>query len=631
MMRVLCIACLLPLLSVTCLAQQAPVIEVDLVQGEWESITIPPLPESAGVAATVALEAPGELPDEAFELCWQDPGKHWLVPAATHDRPSAEAPAWLVIEALRAEPGEYRVPVLMTGAGKRSTLCTVVLTLHPVELPPTGNFLYKPWYDVTMWGSRDADPEQQHRVEAFVRHLASLRVTTGSQGMPFNDYVTRAVLADTGEPASVLRERPELLAADPLPKLDFSRYDPWYAQLLAAGVTRIDVHQGRLTDERLANAVEWVTGRKYQFGDPEWERCYTWLLGEFRGYLLGLGFDEVRVKVRDEIGHTEVDDWLVEAGMFKRHGFPVWTTITDNVARRADCVARMNPVCDGWVLQHMLFDEWRALVGGTWTRTEDTAAFGADWKPYTNGDAKRTYSQQFFDMEGRPEWKRVESVRVFEDGTELRQIQGPWGNTETGVFANRGPFFYLTPTDGSDPRENGRIYTVRYTYRDPDPNGEALAAIDPDDEVLYYSSLQRDLPYTDMRRLAWLALARDLPGYGTWTYYWWREENRSAEWMDGRVISSPAVEGIRDGNEDAALFVLARGRIEGLDDPQTRAAYQERLDAIVGGEGAILPMEERTYERYIARPVWQDIAVEDAAQFRSAKQAVIRLLVDLEG
>lgn len=611
-------------------AQPAPVISLDLVQGEWEAVELPPLPGDAGLEVALGVDVPDPLPSDAFELFWEHPEDHWLLPAATHARPSPEARAWLVIRRLQAAPGEYRAPVTLARGGREVLLCTLALELHDLTLPPPGNFLYKPWYDVTVWGSRDADPEQQHRVEAVVDHMTSLRVTVGAQGMPFNDYVTRALLADSGEPLSVLKERPEVLAADPLPEIDFSRYDPWYQPLLEAGVTRIDIHQGWLTDRRLDNAIEWVTGRQYHFGDPEWERYYLWLLGGFRDYLLDLGFSEVWVKVRDEIGHTEVDEWIAEAGMFHRSGFRTWTTVTDNVARRADCVSRMNPVCDGWVLQHMLFDEWRALVSGTWTRREGEHAFGDEWKAYSSGGAERTYSQQFFDLEGLPEWKLVESVRVFEDGVELRQIQGPWGNTEAGVFANRGPFFYLTPTDGSDPREDGRTYTVRYTWREADPDGEALAAIDADDQVLYYTSLQRDLPYPEMRRLAWLALARDLPGYGTWTYYWWREENRSVEWMDDRVISSPAVEGVRDGNEDAALFVLARERIAGLQDDAAREALQQRLGAILGGDDPILPMEERTYERYVARPVWQDIAVEDDDRFRAAKRAVIELLEDLE-
>jgi len=171
---------------------------------------------------------------------------------------------------------------------------------------------------------------------------------------------------------------------------------------------------------------------------------------------------------------------------------------------------------------------------------------------------------------------------------------------------------------------------VRYTYRKPDPDGEALAAIDPADEALYHTSLQRDLPYQDMRRLAWPALARDLLGCGTWTYYWWREESRSVEWRDGRVISSPAVEGIRDGNDDAALFVLARDHIAATGNGDARAVLQARLDAILGGEDALLPLQQRVYEKYVAQPVWQDVAVEDARHFRAAKRAVLELLRDLQ-
>lgn len=605
------------MLPATVVRAQPPVITVDLVQGEWESVELPALAEGVGTEATLALTIPAggghALPADSLELLWLSP-EGWLLPAADHSRPAQDSRPWLVFRQLRAEPGEYAGQVRVLAGGQESVLCALRVRMWAIELPPTGSFLYKPWYDVTMWGSRDADSAQQQRVTAFADHLASLRATVAEQGMPFNDYVTRATLAASGEPVSVLARRPEVLAQDPLPQLDFSRYDPWYRALLERGCTQVDIHQSRLTDARLAAAVKFVTGQDHQFGSPEWERYYTWLLGEFRRYLLGLGFDAVWVKVRDEIGITEVDDWLVEAALFKRHGWQVWTTVTDYVARRADAVARMNPVCDGWTVQHMLFDEFDDLVRGRWVRREGEATIGDAWAPYTSGEAQSTYSQQVFDLPDRPRWQTIEALRVYEDDTELRMIQGPWGNREQGVFANRGAYVYLAATDGSDPRANGRTYTVRYVHREPSVDGERLAAIDPGDRVLYYSSLSRDLSYAEERRLAWLALARGLEGYGTYCYYWWRETDRAVEWMDGRVVSSPAAEGIRDGNEDAALYLLARERA-----PQ-------RLAAILGGDDAILPMEERVYERYVARPMWRDIKVESAEQFRVAKRALLEAL-----
>ena len=618
--RLICaIACALGLILGGVAAQGDPsVMNLDLVQGEWESVELPALPEGAGTGAMLALTVPAcegrLLPAESLELQWLSPDG-WLLPAADHQRPAEDSVAWLVLRQMRAEPGLYSGQVRVTAGGQESVLCELQVRMWPIELPPTGSFLYKPWYDVTMWGSRDADPAQQERVEAFADHLASLRATVAEQGMPFNDYVTRAKLAETGEPVSALADRPEVLAKDPLPRLDFSRYDPWYRALLERGFTRVDIHQTRLTDARLAAAVKFATGQDYEFGSPEWERYYTWLLGEFKRYLLELGFDEVWVKVRDEIGITEVDDWLVEAEMFKRHGWQVWTTITDYVARRADAVSRMNPVCDGWTLSHMLFDEFDDLVKGRWVRREGEATIGGEWKQYQTGGAENTYSQQVFDLPDLPQWKMVETLRVFEGDTELRMVQGPWGNKEHGVFANRGAFIYMTPTDGSDPRQNARTCSIRYVYREPSEDGEQIAAIDPEDKVLYYSSLGRDRTYVEERRLAWLALARGLEGYGTWTYYWWKEDSRSVEWMDGRVISSPAVEGIRDGNEDAALYLLARERA-----PQG-------LASIIGAGDSILPMEDRVYEKYVAQPKWRDIKVESAEQFRAAKHALLELLV----
>jgi len=441
-----------------------------------------------------------------------------------------------------------------------------------------------------------------------------MRATVAENAMPFNEYVARATLEDTGEPVSVLADRPEVLAKDPLPHLSFSRFDPWYKALLKRGFTRVDVHQSQMTDARLAAAVKFATGQDYQFGSPEFERYYMWLLGEFKRYLLDLGFGEVWVKVRDEIGITEVDDWLVEAQMFRRHDWKIWTTITDYVARRADAVSRMNPVCDGWTLSHMLFDEFDDLVKGKWVRREGEATVGGDWKPYTSSGAENTYSQQVFDLPGLPSWKMIETLRVFEGDTELRMIQGPWGNKERGVFANRGAYIYMTPTDGSDPRQNGRTYTIRFTYREASENGERIAGIDPDDLVLYYSSLGRDNTYVEERRLAWLALARGLNGYGTYAYYWWRESNRSVEWMDGRVVSSPAADGIRDGNEDAELYLMAR------------KLAPDKLASIIGRDDSILPLEDRVYERYVAQPKWRDIKVESAEQLREAKHALLELI-----
>jgi hypothetical protein len=119
--------------------------------------------------------------------------------------------------------------------------------------------------------------------------------------------------------------------------------------------------------------------------------------------------------------------------------------------------------------------------------------------------------------------------------------------------------------------------------------------VDSGDEIWYYGggSNTYRMPYVNARLMGWMAGYYDLDGYGFWTYRAWHSEGEGICFLrDGEILSSPALEGLRDGIEDAQLYAMLNRKTRG----DSRAWNPDKCNyGLVGEKGAILLLEAKKW------------------------------------
>ncbi len=153
--------------------------------------------------------------------------------------------------------------------------------------------------------------------------------------------------------------------------------------------------------------------------------------------------------------------------------------------------------------------------------------------------------------------------------------------------------------------------------------GKQPNLIDQGDEIWFYgggNTVYR-FSYLYVRLYGWLAGYYGTDGFAWYVYCDWHENETIAHLKDGVVYSSAALEGLRDGIEDAQLYaMLNRKRLAGADSRVwTPDTYSHGL--VARGQG-VLPLEKLThgsYEFYGFRSTTPDTV-------RQAKAKLLRML-----
>ncbi|MER3405684.1 MAG: hypothetical protein C4289_11430 [Chloroflexota bacterium] len=460
------------------------------------------------------------------------------------------------------------------------------------------------------------NPEDLPRTKALLDDLARLRSTTCDWAYPLYELVRRARIAETGEllTAAAWAGRVDLQA---LPRLDLSAFDPWVAASAARGMTRFEINVDSVNTWREQTAIREATGRDLDPNTEDGWKVVLWLYSELRRYALSRGMESTWAKVDDEIPPEQIPTWIAGARRFQSIGYRTYTTVTGSIPRNEAWMNAMNPASDGWQTSIVTSRDFLTLTRQPLAYTTYRRKVDLRWGLYTNGGAKDTWAtlQRFF-----PEPELVDQIEVWANGQKMRWKGGSgWGNQERGVAMEYGGHLYISLPDGGNP--NQALIEVAYRVRQPVTEGPPAVQLDKTDEVWVYGG--RTMPhrdeYTHGRRYGWLTLALNVDGYGYWTYYWWQPEHRLV-WYDeqtGVITHSPAYEGLRDGNEDAA-YVLELKRRTG--EPGVDAL----AEALWKGAAAPLRLEERKDGPY----VWDDISA-DYAAFNLAKREVLRRLAAL--
>jgi len=154
--------------------------------------------------------------------------------------------------------------------------------------------------------------------------------------------------------------------------------------------------------------------------------------------------------------------------------------------------------------------------------------------------------------------------------------------------------------------------------------GKNPSLIDQNDEIWYYGggSNPYRIPYEKSRLMGWMAGYYDLDGYGFWTYRAWHSEGEGiCKYQNGEILSSPALEGLRDGIEDAQLYAMLNRKNR----EDKRAWSPDKCHyGLVGEKGAILLLEEKKYGGH--KVPYMDFSVYSTPLIKKAKARLLELL-----
>jgi len=148
--------------------------------------------------------------------------------------------------------------------------------------------------------------------------------------------------------------------------------------------------------------------------------------------------------------------------------------------------------------------------------------------------------------------------------------------------------------------------------------------LDTDDELWFYGGGGGyRTPYKTARSYGWKMCAFDLDGYGFWTYLRNDGKNMLVRYnsQTRELIRTAAVEGIRDGNEDAAYFMALKEKYQKTGNTQgIRSLYAK---CFTSENDAFLEMD------WIRKKIWKwyDFTTANTyVEFNRSKQEVLRLL-----
>lgn len=546
----------------------------------------------------------------------------------------AEYHLWLLVRSSGLPPGRHEGRLRLRLGGAQGEV-PLRVTVWDVRLPsPVAGARLRPFHVRgygtigTFAGGYEATPESVRQLDALYAAYAAIGGDVLDWTVHWAAVLPQVKIADRGEVLTqVARTSPERLPLNDLPPLDFRHFDPWLEVAKNYGVTRVETHLPFMG----ASATSWrlldpaVGKGRAQPGSPEEEVVWEWMLRELRRYFAKHGFAGFFCKISDEISPEHIPAYIRSARVAQRAGWRPFTTITGLIPRTAEYINRMNPYCDEWQLSLGLKEDFWRLLRTRYRREQRRVELKGRWGAYRNGGARDTWAQPLFGVAIPEAREEVERLQVLEDGKPLRERGGsPWGNRERGVYFPLSQTLYLAASDGSNPNRGRHRYEVVYTRRVPDPQGKALAAIDPTDEVWFYGGRSKPFrtPYEEAAVYPLLAAALEVDGYGWWAFQSWQPTEKVV-WYEreaNQVRFGPTFLGLRDGYRDACLLWEAKRLLKEKPSPGGEKALRQ---AVSEGPEAALRLGERRREVYCYRTI---VTANSPLAFNRARRALLRWL-----
>lgn len=591
-------------------------LEVDLGLDERDAIPLEAfaLAEEARIVATVSGELAEHCTLRVEDGFWLRDGREMTVVRGRYGR------LWLTVNSTGLPPGHYTgVLTLSSGTGTPLEL-PLSARVWGVRLPEKPNFGIQMYAFLPTLSDYNLDDMAKRKLVTYLNNLEELRVDNCDWAVAGHHPAMRVTVKGTGELLTEWgKAHPNTPIAE-LPDIEFRYFDPWFEESVKRNMTRFLIHVPAVHDWRSAAIVTAALGREEDPNSDLGRAVMAWYYRQLRRYAEEKGFTSFWAKIDDEIPQEHIPVWIQEAARLRALGYKTFTTITGNIARSAKLLQDMNPYCDAWQVALCLSREFMELTRMSASFEQRLEVCDLAFGPYDNGGAENTWAtlRPFF-ADPRPLQDRVDEVQVFANGVPLAMRDGSgWGNKDRGVAMVWGGHLYVCLPDGSDP--NKAKIQVAYRVRTMREGGVPAVQLQPGAEVWYYGGGNYKMAYEAARAYPWRMCAYRMDGYGFWTYLWWNGEDILAK-LDPQSMTltlSPAWEGLRDGNEDAAYFREAQAMLTA----GGNTTALDKLFSVFAGDQAPLKMGEVRREVY----AWTDFLDPTYAAYNTAKRTVLELL-----
>ena len=524
---------------------------------------------------------------------------------------------WLCVNSENVNPGRYPLNLIFKSEKGTEKTIELLITIWNIQLPEKRYIGLKPYaWIVSLSGENIEKEETKKKLNAFIENLSELRCNVCDWAYAPGYFLKRVKIKGTDKTLEIAGKNREI-SLDSLPEFDFSFYDPWIEGAAKKGLTRFEINVPSTNGWREGAFINGLfPDKKIEPDSEEGWKVILHLYSQFKKYAESKGMKEFWAKLDDEIPPEHIPTWNKGAKRYQSIGYKTYTTVTGSLPRNAKWLNEMNPYADGWQLSWMTTKDFFNLTKKKWEYKEFHEEVKTLWGKYTNGGAIDTWCTLKPYFTGEKPANMIEDLVLIANGVELKRKGGSgWGNKERGVFMEYGGHLYVSLPDGSDP--NLAKIEVNYKMKAKEGEGDIPVKIDEQDEIWFYGGGNYRQKYIDARKYGWFTVAIDAKGYGYWTYWWWQEQHRLV-WYDetqNKIINSPAYEGLRDGNEDAAYFCLL---MEKLDEKKR----QEFKNKLFFSDNAILKLEETKTHIF----VYDTFLNPSYEKFNSAKREILKEL-----
>jgi len=406
-------------------------IRLDLARDEKERF---PVLVTTMKDARITIALSGDPVFEATQLFRRSADYHKLLPFKGRVQADklVTCEFWLKFSSVGVAPGEYKGALNVSNESGQTYTVPIAMKVWNVALPDKPLLRFSPYSGAvgfinSLTGDPNADGAKLPQFDAYFADMKE----AGFHGMevylhPYTFYVPVRI---NGEPfLTALKNNPDLLTRETLPKIDFSYYDPYFAIPRKYGMTEYIMLMGPANILRPIGSFAELLNREIREDSPEYERYALWLAREFREYLEAQGAKHLLAKHMDEISPEKLNEYKRVASLLQKAGWKAYCTWTGKIPQTPELIRQVNPNSDQWQIQLLSLDIFRTIVGrepDLIDRTDEIWFYGGGSNTYRYSyAAARAYGWYagYYNVEGMGWWayrmwhSRGEGVVFYDDG-----------------------------------------------------------------------------------------------------------------------------------------------------------------------------------------------------------------------
>ncbi|MBI4027777.1 MAG: hypothetical protein HY360_22520 [Verrucomicrobia bacterium] len=390
-------------------AVRCATLELDVGVNEFESFPVMVYPlEDVGVI-TVDRSTPGRIPlrirveetETAEEKTWKSriTRRKLLETSSFSSAKDQPRSVWLTLDARNLSPGDYQESVQFVAEKGGQATFLLKVRVAPVRLPGARFFTGEAEHLInSMAGMQQAGDKiwKLDPTRVYLRDLVEHNVTVaqisaawrfgGGLHPTFSEVLIRA----TGEPLlAAIQKDPARFRSGPLPRLDFTFWNPILTLPIEEGMTRLlkmaSYVPGYFSDYLALSQM--IHGPAIKPETEEHARIRQWMWQEVGRYLGEIGYPVRVAKIDDETPKDKYPLWNRAGAELRRLGWRTTVPTSEETIQSADATRLINPHLDLWTIGTL---NPRSLAARLTAGDIDTA--DELWTYTGSGTISRTYA-----------------------------------------------------------------------------------------------------------------------------------------------------------------------------------------------------------------------------------------------